>query len=261
MRKLILNAATAVIMIVGLASCRKSETVILTYENLVAESLEQSDSSQVRISDSIEYLESFEGGKAVMKKINNAITVFCFGPENDGKSLEEASEETAEVLVSEYRREAEEHIASYWYFNWSYITEGRFAGSYNDLQTYSVYTDTYLGGAHGMQALIPHVINLRKGDVIEETDLFLPGYEEPVSALIKQTLQNEWGSPDDPDSPYNSMEEDGMVPNGAFAVSELGVTWYYQPYVIASYAQGIIEALVTWEDLKPYVNSDLLKLF
>ena len=55
------------------------------------------------------------------------------------------------------------------------------------------------------------------------------------------------------------MEEEGMVPNGFFGVSEGGVTWYYQPYVIASYAQGVIEAKVPWYLLKPYISREYSK--
>ena len=87
----------------------------------------------------------------------------------------------------------------------------------------------------------------------------IEGYEEPVSALIKQALQKDWGSPDDPSSTYCMMEEEGMVPNGFMGVSEDGVTWYFQPYVIASYSKGVIEAKVSWYDLKPYLSKTVSK--
>ena len=111
-----------------------------------------------------------------------------------------------------------------------------------------------------MQALIPHVINLKTGEEVEEDMMFIEGYEEPVSELIKAALQKDWGSPDDPGSTYCMMEEDGMVPNGYWGVSEEGITWYFQPYVIASYAQGVVEAKVPWHELRPYLDRDAVKL-
>ena len=123
-----------------------------------------------------------------------------------------------------------------------------------------VYSENYLGGAHGMQSLIPHVINLKTGEEVEEDMMFIDGYEEPVSELIKAALQKDWGSPDDPGSTYCMMEEDGMVPNGYFGVSEDGITWYFQPYVIASYAQGVVEAKVPWNELRPYLDREVVKL-
>ena len=56
------------------------------------------------------------------------------------------------------------------------------------------------------------------------------------------------------------MEEYGMVPNGYFGVSEDGITWYFQPYVIASYAQGVVEAKVPWNELSPYLDREVVRL-
>lgn len=110
-----------------------------------------------------------------------------------------------------------------------------------------------------MQSLIPHVIDLRTGEEVLEEEMFVEDYQEPVAGLIRETLQKSWGSPDDPSSTYCMMEEEGMVPNGFFGVSEEGVTWYFQPYVIASYAQGVIEAMVPWYLLKPYLSKKVSK--
>ena len=188
----------------GAVSCRKVDTVISTYENQVEQKLEQSDSAGVTIIQSIEYLESMEGGKSLCSKVNNLIVRFCFGDSYDGYDLRPASEDYAASLVDDYKKDAgetfDEDSESYWDYNWSYLMAGRFSDSYGDLQTYTVYSENYLGGAHGMQSLIPHVVNLRTGEEIQEEEFFAEGYEEPVSALIREALQKEWGSPDDPSS-------------------------------------------------------------
>ncbi len=244
-------------------SCKRSETVISTYENQVEQKLEQSDSAGVTVIQSIEYLESIEGGKSLCSKVNNLVVKFCFGDSYDGYELRPASEDYAASLVDDYKKDAgmtfDEDSDAYWAYNWSYLMTGRFSDSYGDLQTYTVYCENYLGGAHGMQSMIPHVINLRTGEEVTEEEFFAEGYEEPVAGLIREALQKEWGSPDDPSSTYCMMEEDGMVPNGFYGVSEEGVTWYYQPYVIASYAQGVIEAKVPWYQLKPYISKEYSK--
>ena len=103
------------------------------------------------------------------------------------------------------------------------------------------------------------VIDLRTGEEVLEEEMFVEDYQEPVAGLIREALQKAWGSPDDPSSTYCMMEEEGMVPNGFFGVSEEGVTWYFQPYVIASYAQGVIEAMVPWYLLKPYLSKKVSK--
>ena len=253
-----LPAFSIVLAVFCAVSCKQGQTVIKTYENVVEQKLEQSDSVGVTVNQSVEYLESFEGGKSLCAKINNLIVKFCFGDNYDGYELRSASDDYAAALVDDYRKDAgeayDEDEDSYWVFNWSYLVAGRFADTYGDLQTYTVYSENYLGGAHGMQSLIPHVIDLKTGELVEEEQMFIEGYEEPVAALIRASLQKEWGSPDDPGSSYCMMEEEGMVPNGFFGVSEEGITWYFQPYVIASYSQGVIEALVPWYELKPYLS-------
>lgn len=266
MKRFFRSAAVAAAMLAGFVACNNAETEIDTFESSTEEALELTDSASVTISHSIEYLRSFEGGKALCAKINNLILRICLGDEYDGLSFGEASQALMERQVTDYQKEAGEEYKSnpetesYWIYKWSYSVDGKFAESFQDLQTYDVLSDVYLGGAHGMQSMIPHVINLKTGKEVEESELFVEGYEEPVSALIKAALQKEWGSPDDSASAYSEMEEDGMVPNGCFAVSEDGVTWYYQPYVIACYAQGIVEAFVPWDELKPYVNTAVVKL-
>ncbi len=266
MKRFLRSAAVAAVMAFGIVACNKSETEIDLFESSTEEALELTDSASVTINHSIEYLRSFEGGKALCEKINNLILRICLGDEFDGLSFGEASESLIEKQVADYQIEAGEEYKSndekeaFWLYRWSYEVTGTFADSFQDFQTYNVFSDVYLGGAHGMQSLIPHVINLKTGEEVGEDDLFKEGYEEPVSTLIKAALQKEWGSPTDPDSAYSEMEEEGMVPNGSFAVSEDGVTWYYQPYVIACYAQGIVEAFVSWDDLKPYVNTAQVEL-
>ena len=257
-------AAAALAALFGLVSCKRGETVIRTFESNVEHALEQSDSASVTVSQSIEYLESFEGGKTLCSKIGNLIVKFCYGDGYDGRDLSEASKDYADNLVADYRKDAgesfDEDEDSFWIYNWSFMISGSFTDSYGDLQTYAVYSENYLGGAHGMQSLVPHVINLKTGEEVVEAQLFVEGYEEPVSALIREALQKDWGSPDDPSSTYCMMEEEGMVPNGCFGVSEEGITWYFQPYVIASYAQGVIEASVSWYDLRPYLDRNFLKI-
>ena len=264
MRTSRLLAATAILVSVAIVSCKRGETVIRTYDSEVEHVLEQSDSAGVTVSQGVEYLETFEGGKTLCAKINNLIVRFCYGDEYDGVDLAQASKEYADRLVEDYKKDAGETYEadedSPWIFNWAYTITGSFAESYGDLQTYMVYSENYLGGAHGMQALIPHVINLKTGEEVEEDMMFIEGYEEPVSELIKAALQKDWGSPDDPGSTYCMMEEDGMVPNGYWGVSEEGITWYFQPYVIASYAQGVVEAKVPWHELRPYLDRDAIKL-
>lgn len=102
---------------------------------------------------------------------------------------------------------------------------------------------------------IPYIINTKTGEIVTENDLFKPGYVAPVTELIKTQIQQEQGS-----LTFEGMFQEGMVPNGKCGVSGDGITWYYQPYEVASYAEGIIKVTISWNDLKPYLDSEYIKL-
>ena len=262
--------AVAGTLALGLVSCVERETKVATYENNYEQTLVQDDSASVKISHSIEYYKSFNGWKSVRNKINDAIVRSCFGDEYAGLTVEEASDAVSDTLIAGYQKDAgqsyEEYLAysnenaedDYWspatFCNWYYRTVGAFGESFMNLQTYQVFSESYTGGAHGMYCSIPYIIDVKNGEIVTENELFLPGYVAPVTGLIMDKLESEQGS-----DTFETMFQDGMVPNGKCGVSIEGVTWFYQPYEIASYAEGIIKVTVSWAALKPYLNSEYIK--
>ena len=263
--------AVAGTLVLGMVSCSERETEVTKYENTYEQTFVQDDSASVKISHSIEYYKSFNGGRALRNKINNSIVRSCFGVEYAGLTVEEASDAVSDTLIANYQKDAGESYDEYlayskdngndydWtpatFCNWYYGTVGAFGEKFMNLQTYQVFSESYTGGAHGMYYSIPYVIDLTSGEIVTENDLFLPGYVAPVTGLIKECLESEQGS-----DTFEAMFQEGMVPNGKCGVSLEGVTWFYQPYEIASYAEGIIKVTVSWADLKPYLNSEYLKL-
>ena len=81
MRTSRLLAAASILVAISIVSCKRGETVIRTYDSEVEHVLEQSDSAGVTVSQGVEYLETFEGGKALCARINNLIVRFCYGDE------------------------------------------------------------------------------------------------------------------------------------------------------------------------------------
>lgn len=272
MNNRILTLCAAVAMLAAsLCSCSDKETEVTTYENTYEQTLVQDDSASVKISHSIDYYKTYEGGKALRKKINHAIVKACFGDEYAGLSIEEASDVVSDTLIANYQKDAGQSYDEFlayskdndndysWtpatFCNWYYSTTGRFGDGFMDFQTYQVLSESYTGGAHGMYYSIPYIIDMKTGEIVTENDLFKPGYVAPVTELIKTRLQYEQGN-----DTFKTMFQEGIVPNGKCGVSGEGVTWFFQPYEIASYAEGIIKVTIQWEDLKPYLNPEYIKL-
>lgn len=271
MNRILSIAAGTAALAFGMTSCLKTETVVETANDVFEQHLPDVDSATISVKHSIEYLGKFKGGDKVRDKINNTIVQLCYGSEYDGVSIEEANRSVVDDLWNDYKKEAGDEYKQYLSFSsmddsfpltlisWEFITNGVFGETYQNLQTYDVESYIYQGGAHGMSTDIPHIIDQKTGKLVKEENLFIEGYMNPVAKLIKTSLKARYGSPDDPDSEYSSMTEENMVPNGMCGVSANGVFWRYQPYEIACYAAGVIEATVSWDDLKPYLNPEFVK--
>lgn len=136
--------------------------------------------------------------------------------------------------------------------------------------TYTTYTETYLGGAHGTHSL--NGVTFRKtdgrrfgGEMLRNTD------SEEFRALIKNGLMRYFN--DDTtlsvktDSELKAclLIEDDVnylpLPRTAPYLTKDGVTFVYQSYEIASYAAGIPQFTVSYRDIAPYLTSTAKCLF
>ncbi|MCW5935947.1 MAG: DUF3298 and DUF4163 domain-containing protein [Fimbriimonadaceae bacterium] len=124
------------------------------------------------------------------------------------------------------------------------------------LVSVSFSTYRYTGGAHGMgqTTTYNYAVGLKpEGRRLRASDL-VPKGVDPMKTLgpeiIGKLLQSgkaEW-------------LEDGMLTEltteqlNRFAIDKKGITWFFDPYEMASYAAGPQEAFLTWEELQPYLN-------
>ena len=115
------------------------------------------------------------------------------------------------------------------------------------------YTDR--GGAHGMNTMTPVVFDTKTGETVPEQTFFADGYLTPVASLIQAHLPEALDN--DQEALADLFEPDLVGPDGFYEVTTEGVTWYYQPYVIAPYYLGVISVTVPWAELKPYLRENL----
>ena len=112
------------------------------------------------------------------------------------------------------------------------------------------YADSqYLGGAHGITNMTYIVFDLKNGSIVTQ-DTFLKGnYQEDLLDLLTDAIYDYLG-------PEGEDQELFATPsfNDNFYVNDDGVTWIFNPYEIASFAAGTIEATLSWQDLKPYLK-------
>lgn len=206
-------------------------------------------------------MEYVTGGvpKEVMDKINGTIiTEELYEPE--GTDVPAACKSWLEASCSGYQEEVASLMEDMeidpdedgWMFNWSYSVSGAFTGSCKarGWQSYCCASSDYQGGAHGMYGETYRVFDLATGEQVRQSDFLRDGADEDeeLSDLLYESVL----------AGLDEEQEDGLfgtpAPNENFSVSDEGVTWHYNPYEIAPYAFGVLEATLTWEELKPFLK-------
>lgn len=249
-------AAAALLLLAGCT--HEMKTAVVSDEGTVP--FRENSEASLSYNYSIEYIT---GGvpQEVQDKINRTIIsseIFYDGDPAE-VTVPEACAQWAERTIEGYKSDTASMAEDFdwqedaWMFNWEFGMNGEFttACKARKLQSYLGSDNDYTGGAHGSFGLTYWVFDMTTGDVVRQEDLFTEGFadDEDVCALllarVLDSLDEDFSEEDLFGSPY---------PNDNFCVDEDGVTWVYNPYEIAPYVMGVLEAKLTWEELKPYLK-------
>ena len=188
----------------------------------------------------------------VLTKIEDGILNAAFDMEERPGTVEETALRYADNLKDEYFNEFEGQEGDAGPRTWEDHVNGYFSGRFKQFLSYMVEIYSFRGGAHGINTMTPVVFDKKTGDIVPEEAFFADGYREPVTALIRAHLPEALEGDEEALAAISDPELVG--PNGLYEVTRDGVTWYYQPYVIAPYYLGVISITVPWSELKPYVR-------
>lgn len=89
------------------------------------------------------------------------------------------------------------------------------------------------------------VFDTATGNLITESDYFVPGYESELSQMLSAHLRESFEDPSD----YESLFVKDIESNGNFMVSDKGVTYIYSPYEIGPHSLGTIRVTIPWEEV------------
>ncbi|MCL4694019.1 MAG: DUF3298 domain-containing protein [Candidatus Hydrogenedentes bacterium] len=119
------------------------------------------------------------------------------------------------------------------------------------------YVYTYTGGAHGMTTYAALNVSLR-GDAataVSLSDLFTPdGLKKLSDACIADLKKQEASGV--VDGGVDSLDADAL---SDFTLSPRGITIYFEPYAVASYAEGPFEVTIAFDSLANELKPDALK--
>ncbi len=215
-----------------------------------------------RIEISMEYVA--EAPNAELKNsIDRLILQSTLGEKYEAMDIENAIEAYIKDYIEEYKS-VEEDItdgdqtlllsASY---NFDNITESKLSYKDQNILCLSNYSYLYTGGAHGMNAQLNYVYDLRDGKVIALNDIFDESSYADLGTLIVSQITADKGysrSSELYDEGFFSIDE--IYPTENFGVDTKGITWVYNPYEIAAYAVGQTSVFIPWEQVAEYTKTD-----
>ncbi|HUT53940.1 MAG TPA: DUF3298 domain-containing protein [bacterium] len=110
----------------------------------------------------------------------------------------------------------------------------------------------YTGGAHPSSNLNYLNLETATGKTLALSDIMKPGYEKQLTAIAEKQFRKDKGLAPGAslaDAGYN-FDGDKFKLNDNFAVLKDGLHFYYNFYEIASYAEGPIEIVIKWSEIK-----------
>lgn len=135
------------------------------------------------------------------------------------------------------------------------------ADSYPGVAAYSTDEFSYTGGAHGNREVRAVNLNKLTGRAIRRADFFQDGKLAEVKGLVEQSLMKSNGCT----TMSQLVERTGICSLGQVYVGEHNflllrdsVEFIYNPYEVASWANGLITTRVAYSDLAPCIRQDVL---
>jgi len=213
------------------------------------------DREEIGDSKSVDFLQ-FKGDAPGLPAINAALRrAAWFGDaERDGKSQAPAEVSLADVEKSVTTQQPATIAWSEAYLG-SQSIRMNVVMNESRLICVSLIASEYTGGAHANFGISYLTFDAETGKPLKLEELVIPGFEKRWAALGAAEIRTACGQK--PGSPLteSGLFEDKLELNQNWFLTPGGIGFSYDPYEIASFAQGIIEFTLPWKaiaaDLKP----------
>ena len=195
--------------------------------------------------------------ESVNKIINNKITHTTIAPFDSSLTTyaQHLSKNIRQEILEAYDPDSEESNATLQYH---ILIGGEFSPQpLNGYMAYTLCTDMYTGGPHGTRDITYLNFEKSTGKYVQKEDVFNLSKDSVLLDLILKKIMSDRGV-----KTRKQLHEissitvvgDLYVENN-FLLEEMGITFVYNTYEIASYADGTIFVFLPYEDMK-----DVLKI-
>ncbi|MBR1448666.1 MAG: DUF3298 domain-containing protein [Prevotella sp.] len=202
--------------------------------------------------------ENFEAFTTIYNESHDARQAFRYTGEGiHTQMLSEIAEQKADI-------EPQDLEGMEWMFNWSY--ENELTQEY-DCQRYVTYVnvgDNYTGGAHGFHWVNGTTFDKETGkrigkEILKNTD------SQAFRTLFQRELLKYFTETDSDEGANNTLSDYLLIDINDLQISNMRITdrnfvFQYQPYEISYYAAGLPVVILTFEQMKPYLTTEGLRL-
>ncbi len=200
----------------------------------------------------VDYIEAASGKNK--DKVNRLIMNIVNFSLSYGDTTLSNIQAAADSFMTQYASMRKEFPESpqYWYLEESFTV----ANETPKIITFASANSSYMGGAHPNSYLEYINISNETGDTLSLNNLFAPGFEKKLNALIDAEFRKVNNlKPGDDLAEKGGLFDNKIAFNYNWMVTKEGtITFYYNPYEIASYAQGPIEVTLTKEQIAPLLS-------
>ena len=157
-----------------------------------------------------------------------------------------------------YNQDRADESKRSWY-DYHYVITSQTQGGKENSSVFIADIDYYEGGAHGISQQLILNFNNKTGVLLSLDDIFVPGYEDKLNAILLQSLCEKVGVED-----IHGLHQNGylfsmdMFPAQNFILNDETITFIYNPYEIASYDKGSTELTIALTDLKPILMPEYM---
>ncbi|MBK7264867.1 MAG: DUF4163 domain-containing protein [Ignavibacteriales bacterium] len=200
---------------------------------------------QMQISYPVFYGDTSVG--QVAKKINSTIQTAIFGEATGGSD---------ELYNGFLQIVQEDEDSSYFTGYWTYSTNVSHEFSKESLISIFLFHDEYLGGAHPNSYCVGLNFDIRTGEPVGQSEIFIAGSEEELNRLGEQIVRQEREIPENQTlSDYGYwFENDKFQLNGNFIVKADGLYYTFVPYEVGPYVLGYTDVYFPFEKIKHLIS-------
>lgn len=192
----------------------------------------------------------FSGGSEIDDSLNHIVlTIF-------GVTKKDDLTKTQQTFIHEYSEFVRKEPA--YKFGWFSQTNVNVPYQTKNTVSLSIETDDYTGGAHGIYSTFYTNFDKKSLRVITKSKLFTDSALQVLTTLAEEQFRkiNEISATADLEEQGYTFNNNKFYLNDNFILTPEGITWLYNPYEIASYAQGAIELALNKEDILPLLNEE-----